>query len=254
VYRRVGRVNVRGLDGNDRVIVKTVNTRGEDLPLALPLWAGIPSQERAEIMMKRTLLNTERFDRPFGMPALPASPAARTRSALRGAGGINWGQALSPVVSTLRLGSGQAAANPEAATVATSVHMPWNTLIGEGMLAYGFRAEAAHLTRHLMKAIIQSLKQNRAFYQRYDAERGTGIGERNALQGLAPVGLFLQALGVTVLSPRRVRLEGKNVFPWPVTIKYKGLRIVRNLDRTVITFPNGEMATVEDPAPCIVSI
>jgi hypothetical protein len=38
-----------------------------------------------------------------------------------------------------------------------------------------------------MTAIIQNLKQNRAFYGRYDAEKGTGIGERNALSGLAPL-------------------------------------------------------------------
>jgi hypothetical protein len=122
------------------------------------------------------------------------------------------------------------------------------------MLAYGFRTEAARLTAHLMNAVIQNLKQNRSFYQRYHAERGVGIGERNSLHGLAPVGLFLEALGVRILSARRVRLEGRNEFPWPVTIKYKGLTIVRSLDRTVVTFSNGENVTVTDPAPCVVEM
>ena len=36
--------------------------------------------------------------------------------------------------------------------------------------------------RTIMTAIIQNLKQNRAFYARYHAEKGTGIGERNALK------------------------------------------------------------------------
>jgi hypothetical protein len=81
-----------------------------------------------------------------------------------------------------------------------SVSLPWNTLIAEGLLAYGFRAEATRLTAHLMNAVIQNLKQNRAFYQRYHAETGAGIGERNSLTGFAPVGLFMQALGVTILS------------------------------------------------------
>jgi hypothetical protein len=107
-------------------------------------------------------------------------------------------------------------------------------LVGEGMLAYGFRTETARLTAHLMNAVIQNLKQNRSFYQRYHAERGVGIGERNSLHGLAPVGLFLEALGVT--------------------IKYKGLTIVRSHDRTVVTFSNGENVTVTDPAPCVIEM
>ena len=73
------------------------------------------------------------------------------------------------------------------------------------------------------------------------------------VSGLAPVGFFLQVLGVQVLSPTRVRLEGKNPFPWPVTIQYKGLVVLRGLDYTEVRFPNGKHVTVEDPAPCIVS-
>ena len=80
-----------------------------------------------------------------------------------------------------------------------SVHLPWNQLIGEGLLAYGFRAEATRLTAHLMNAVIQNLKQNRAFYQRYHAETGAGIGERNSLHGFVPVGLFMRTLGVAIL-------------------------------------------------------
>ena len=74
-----------------------------------------------------------------------------------------------------------------------------------------------------MTGIIQNLKQNRAFYARYHAEKGTGIGERNAFSGLAPVGLFMKVLGVEILSSTRVKLEGDNPFPWDVTIQYKGL-------------------------------
>ena len=132
--------------------------------------------------------------------------------------------------------------------------MPWNQFLGEGLLAYGFRNEAARLTVHVMNAVIQSLKQSRAFYERYNAETGSGIGERGALTGLAPVGLFLQTLGVTFLSPASVRLEGTNPFAWPVTIVYKGLKVTRGLDATEVVFPNGKVVTVTDPAPCVVSL
>ena len=121
-------------------------------------------------------------------------------------------------------------------------------------MAYGFRVEAARLVAHFMTGVIKNLKQKSAFYQRYHADTGLGLGERNAVSGLAPVGLFLQILGVQVLAPSRVRLEGKNPFPWPVTVQYKGLRIIRGLDRTEVKFPNGKSVIVDDPAPCVISL
>ncbi|RJP50966.1 MAG: hypothetical protein C4557_08720 [Anaerolineaceae bacterium] len=218
VFSRVGRVTVTGLEEKDRINVKIVDTTGEDITLALPLWAGMVEKQRAHAMIGRNVMNAERFDRPFGLPSLPFIP------------------------------------DPEAESVSLSVSLPWNTLIAEGLLDYGFRAEATRLTARMMNAVIQNLKQNRAFYQRYHAEKGTGIGERNALTGFAPVGLFMQALGVTILSGSRVRLEGRNLFPWQVTIKYKGLTIVRGSEQTTVTFANGESAIVKDEAACIVEM
>ena len=218
IYSRIGRVTVSGLDEKDKINVRIIDTTGEDITLALPMWAGIPDKQKAYALIGRNIMTADRFDRPFGLPSLPASP------------------------------------DPEADTVSMSVHFPWNQLIGEGLLAYEFRAEATRLTVHMMNAVIQNLKQNRAFYQRYHAESGAGIGERNALQGLAPVGLFMQTLGVTILSSTRVKLEGKNLYPWPVTIKYKGLTIVRGLEQTTVTFINGESAIVKEEQPCIVEM
>jgi hypothetical protein len=218
VYTRVGKINVSGLDGKDKVIVRSVDLSSEDHTLFLPLWARLPDQQRAQAVIGRALLDAERFDRPFGVPALASLPDA------------------------------------EAEMVGLSVHLPWNQLIGEGLLAYGFRAEAARLVAHLMGAVIQNLKQGRAFYQRYHAERGSGIGERNALHGLAPVGLFLQTLGVTIFSPTRVALEGQNPYPWPVTVKFRGLTVVRGSQASEVIFPNGERVTVTETAPCVVML
>lgn len=218
IYNRIGRVNIQGLDEKDQVIVRTIDTTGEDITLALPMWAQIPDKQKAHALIGRNIMTADRFDRPFGLPSLPASP------------------------------------DPEADAVSMSVHFPWNQLIGEGLLTHGFRAEATRLTAHMMNAVIQNLKQNRAFYQRYHAESGAGIGERNALQGFAPVGLFMQTLGVTILSSTRVKLEGRNLYPWPVTIKYKGLTIVRSMEQTTVTFINGESVIVKEEEPRIVEM
>jgi hypothetical protein len=218
VHEKIGRIQLKGIDAKDKAIVRKPDYTGEDHTLMLPLWAGIPSLQQAQVLISRNVLNAERFDRPFGIPACPTAP------------------------------------NPEAEPACSSVYLAWNQLICEGMLDYGLRQEVARLVSHLMTAVIENLKQKRAFYQRYHADSGQGLGERNALSGLAPVGLFLQVLGVQVLSATRVRLEGKNPYPWPVTVQYKGLKVIRGLDRTEVIFPNGKSVIVEDPAPCLVSL
>jgi hypothetical protein len=220
VFSKIAKISVRGLSDEDTVIISSLNFTTEDHTLFMPLWAGIPDEQHAQIMIGRALLDAGRFNHPFG---IPACPLLRSR-------------------------------NPEAEAVSQAVHLPWNLLICEGLLKYGFRADAARLVAHFMTGIIQNLKQNRAFYARYHAERGTGLGERNALNGLAPVDLFLRVLGVEILSSKRVRLEGVNPFPWDVTVQYKGLKVIRGQEKTEVVFANGKAVTVVDIEPVIVSL
>lgn len=218
VHERIGRIKIKGLKRNDKVVVRQMDFTHQDHTLLLPLWAGIPDEQQAQVMIGQTILNADRFDRPYGIPACPLFP------------------------------------EKEADSSCMSVYLPWNSFICEGLLSYGYRKEAARLIVHIMLGIIQNLKQKRAFYQRYHAESGKGVGERNAISGLAPVGLFLKVLGVQVLSATRVRLEGINPFPWPVTIHFKGLKIIRGFENTEVRFPNGKQINISDPAPCIISL
>jgi len=126
--------------------------------------------------------------------------------------------------------------------------------VGEGLLAYGLREQAAQLTSCLMRAVIGSLKKQHAFYNSYHAVTGAGIGERNTLQGLAPLGLFLQTLGVEIQSKSRVVLSGRNPFPWPVTVKYRGLTVTRQAEQTLVTFPDGQSVPLTDPTEAVVSV
>jgi hypothetical protein len=96
------------------------------------------------------------------------------------------------------------------------------------------QTDAALLTARLMSAVIQNLKKQHAFFRAYHAETGEGLGERNTLQGLAPLGLFLETLGIIIQSPTRLTLSGKNPFPWPVTVKYRGLTVTRQAEQTVV--------------------
>jgi neutral trehalase len=218
VFSKLAKVSVRGLSNEDTVIISTLDFTTEDHTLFTPLWAGIPDDQRAQVIIGRALLDAKRFNRPFGVPACPSLTQRAAES------------------------------------VSQAVHLPWNLLICEGLLKYGFRSDAARLVAYIMTAIIQNLKQNRAFYARYHAEKGSGIGERNALSGLAPLGLFLSVLGVEILSNTRVKLEGTNPFPWDVTVQYKGLKVIRSQEKTEVVFANGRSVTVTDTEPIIVSL
>jgi hypothetical protein len=220
VFSRLAKIVVRGLEEQDTVVVSTLDFTTEDHTLFMPLWAGIPDEQHAQTMIGRALRDASRFHRPYGIPACASVPSTQ----------------------------------PEAEAVSQAVHLPWNLFVGEGLLRYGFRSDAARLVAHLMTGIIQNLRQNRAFYARYHAENGSGMGERNSLSGLAPVDLFLRALGVEVLSGTRVRLEGDNPFPWDVTIRFRGLKVIRGQEKTEVIFANGKSVTVTDREAVIVSL
>ena len=225
VYTRLDEVEIAGLQERDQVSIQGMDFTFEDISLFLPLWAGIPPLEHVQTLLNRTLLAADRFGKPFGIPACACAPTGRkTRPNL--------------------------AMN----SVCQAVHLPWNTLIGEGLLAYGLRQEAANLTGRLMTAVIQNLKQQHSFYRAYHAETGAGIGEHNSVQGLAPLGLFMQVLGLEIQSDRRLTLSGKNPFPWPVTVKYRGLTVTRQAENTEITFPDGQTLTLKDPTEAVISV
>jgi len=216
VYTRVDEVEVYGPKPGDEVTVSTVDCTSEDQTLCLPLWAGIPGASRAAMLIKRSMLDTARFTHPFGISACAALPCQ------------------------------------EAETTCLAVTMPWQQMLGEGMLEYGYREEVAQLVTRLMNAVILNLKQHHAFFLDYHAVRGAGIGERNALGGLAPTGLFLQTLGVQFLSGGRVRLSGNNPFPWPVTVKYRGLTVTRRAGESEVKFPDGRTIALNDPSEVLV--
>ncbi|MDD2695173.1 MAG: hypothetical protein PHD58_04550 [Anaerolineales bacterium] len=217
LYQEVEAVETHGLGVQDEVSVYRIGFRNLDHTTLLPLWAGAADPERARQLVEM-ITNPNLYWRPYGIPALP------------GGGSIS------------------------AALPGESVHLPWNALIGEGLLRYGYQRESAQLLMAVMAAITRSLKETGAFYKHYHAGHGAGSGERNILNGLTPLGWFLDTLGVRLISNERVGLRGFNPFPWPITVKYKGMSILRQAERTSVTFADGQSITVEDPAACIVSL
>lgn len=218
LYHSLDEIHIEGIGENDRVIVRIPDLEVEDISTLLPLWAGQPSPQQAESLVKQALQNPQRFQRPFGIATFAHPPAK------------------------------------EAEHLAQRVEMFWNWLIGEGLLRYGLRREAAQLVERLMGAAIRTLTKQRAFYQYYHAQSGEGMGERSHLLGLFPLALFLKTLGVEIYSPTLVRLEGYNPFPWPVQLKYRGLEILREEYQTEVVFPQGQRVVITTTAPCLVTL
>jgi hypothetical protein len=216
LYSKIERVQVEGIPMDGKVSVRLVDHYSKDHTLLLPLWARIPDKETAQKLIQRSITNPKRYWRAYGLPACPSPPKHKEARLC----GVVWNA--------------------------------WNVLIAEGLLANDARQEAADLVANIMRGITHSLKTDGAFRKHHHADSGEGLGECNALAGLPPLGLFMETIGVRIISPWRVALEGSNPYEWPVTIKFRGLVIEKTKYKTTITFPNGETVTVDDPEPCIV--
>ena len=217
-YINVEHVEVQGLKENDQLVIATAGLSARDQTNLLPLWAHIPGVERAKLLINQTILNPTEFYKPYGLQAFIDRQTDISRAPYQ------------------------------------NIHLPWNELIGEGLLEYGFQSAAAALLERLMQAVIFSLGQSGSFYRFYEAESGKGAGERNALQGLPPFRLFLETLGVRIISPNRIFIQGFNPFPWPVTVKYRGTTILRQKEKTTVVFPDGQTISTDKTTPCIIAM
>jgi hypothetical protein len=218
LYLAIEKIEVQGLSSDDTIQVYQAGYQGQDLSLLLPLWAGIPKTRAARLIVEQTLRNPATFWQPFGLPFCGESPTE------------------------------------EDSSLCYAVNFAWNSLVIEGLMRYGFTEYAAELINRLMNVTIQSLKQDGAFRRSYHARSGSGMGDRNALTGLAPLGTFLMVLGVKIQTTKRLELRGSNPFPWPVTVKYRGLTILRQKDKTTIIFPDGQTITTQDGTTRIIGL
>jgi len=204
-------IEVRGLPDEIPGILRTPDYQQEDLSLLLPLWAGIPTPERAGVMIRKALQG--RYLQPWGLPICP--PTDR----------------------------------PAEPVELACVSMIWNQLLGEGLLRYGYRAEAADLTARLLNGAAAALRQVHGFRGLLHAETGEPLGEANRLRGLPPVGLFLQTAGLLHLAPEQVILQNSIGFSAPITVQYRGMRIVLKSADSTVTFARGQTLTVSGPDP-----
>ena len=217
-FTHLDHVSLKGLSPQDEVTLRTLDLRQQDITLLLPLWAQIPSTQRVRSLVKNQFHPGAAYFRLFGLPGCPERQP------------------------------GSSPGNcPE-------VYLPWNQLIIEGLLAYGYRQEASGLVSKIMDVVARSLQQHKAFYRHYHSTSGEVSGERNSLGGLAPVGLFLDSIGVRLLSSTSVIISGFSPYSRPVTIKYRGLSVIREQKHTHVIFPDGQTTNITGSGTHLVSL
>ncbi len=214
-FRRIDRIEVQGPAEGVSTTLRTADYSRADHTGLLPLWAMIPTSERADRLVHGALLDPERFWRQHGIPGCSAKDPAYTR------------------------GQDEGSAN---------LRMLWNLMLGEGLLAYGYRQQAAELVGRLLDTCAGSLRRDRAFRESYHAELDQGSGSRHHLAGIGPLSLFLQVMGVQLISPHKVRLRGANPFPTPVRLRWRKLEIEWEGGRARVQFPDGTSTQVEGEA------
>lgn len=209
LFKSISQIEIRGAAPQDGFTLKRVDHNQVDISLFMPLWAKIPSAAQAKKMLEGVL--GKDFKQPFGAPILSSDPHLVNPASLGG---------VSPL---------------------------WVSLVGEGLLAYGYRAQAVDLFSRTMDGVVGSLKRFHSFREYYEAETGQPIGEPGHLRGMAPLGLFLKMLGIEKLSKKEIIIRDFNPFPFTVTVKYCGMNIICHSADTVVTFPTGQTARISGP-------
>jgi hypothetical protein len=207
-------IQVRGISKDIEVEARTGLNRYYDQTLLLPLWAGIPSEEQAKILINLIIMNKNRFLRPYGFKSC--------------------------------IDSDETIDSPEEFSW---VNLLFNNFILSGLTRYGEQKKAAELFTRFMNAVVKSLNTDLKFHPLYHGETGKPIGPTNTLTSIVPIGLFLKILGVKIISSTKIEITGPNPFPWPVAIKYCGLTIVQEENRALITFPDGQSTAIENSKP-----
>jgi hypothetical protein len=214
VYSEIEKISIEGNEPDDWITVSTVGHRAMDITLFLPVFAQIPSFEMSQKMVRNVLMRQDLFWQPGGLPNFPVTQF-----------------------------------NPMG-----EISIIMNSMVLQGLLKYGLHTEAAELLTRLMDTLAYCVNKTGDFRRLYNPETKDGKGERNSLEGLAPLGTFLKIIGLEFINPWRIFVRGSNPFSWPVTVKYKGTTVLKHKAKTTVVFPDGQSITINDESPHILAL
>ncbi len=122
-----------------------------------------------------------------------------------------------------------------------AVNPAWNSLVLRHLLEVGAKPEAAELFTSLMHGAVQVLRQEHHLCEAYSNQNALPLGKSNCLTGLLPLQIFLELAGIKLLAPDRVQVAGEYPFPWRLSLRYRGVEVVREGKNTIVTLPDGSV-------------
>ena len=126
-------------DTNAFVTPGGLDLRRQEIIGFLPMWAGIATKERAEVLV-RSLTDEKKFWRRFGVPTLAADDPG-----------------YQPLVTRCCQWNG-------------AVWLEWNYLVFRGLRDYGYDAEARDLGSRMVEAAATQLQRNHRFWESYSPD------------------------------------------------------------------------------------
>jgi hypothetical protein len=191
----------------------------QDLNLLLPIGSQVLPPQAVAAAVRRTLMNPDRYSRPCGWPTVPADDA----SYAPGTPGGPW-----------------------------IVDLDLQARIGEALVQAGYAQDAYAVLERILSCLAQVLQSDGGFRKAYNPELPEGRGALDHVGGVAPLSLLLAVAGVDLRSPNRVELRGRHVFPGPLIIRWRGLRLERSAVGTHVVFPDGQETFLDPGAEGVV--
>ena len=211
---QVERIAIKGLSRVYKVYARTLDSSRLDINALLPLMTGRLAPERAAALVDLAL-DEARFLQPNGLTMVSASDRNYDPSNARGGGGI-W--------------------------------IYWLTLVCEGLLGAGYRREATAIVKRLLGAQARVLEREGKLAQFYHADEAKGFGEDHHLDGIAPLKLLGDVLGIRIIAKDKVWLGGEFTWEQPVSVVQHGVTVTRSQGESRVEFPSGHLVALEADA------
>jgi len=193
IYTRLDYIFIQGADEVNTNVLSPGSIQ-EDISLLFPLFGKIPDGNMAEILIRETITNPDKYWSPYGIRSFP--------------------------------GSGKEA-----------IHLPWNHLILQGLLNYGYKTIAADLFSRIMTAVESSFRTTGKLPGRLDPITGKSLDPQLTAEGLIPIRLILQIAGIQISTQQGLIIKDAYPFSFPLRLKYRGTEIVRDAEKTLISIP-----------------
>ena len=132
------------------------------------------------------------------------------------------------------------------------IHLPWMSLIIDGLIDYGFHEEADQLVNQMMEVIINLTRSSGSFHETILPGLHRGAGQRNHILGLAPSGLYLRKCGIVIRNAGKVEILARPRFTGELEVRFQGTTIHRDDRRTLVRFADDQAAEIPSDESSVV--